>query len=340
MRSESERKLEPELIPPVAEGDKRRDLLIPPIAPGAGAAGSEEIMYAIILLIAYLSAFSFVVGLFPPEWEHRPKLQGLDFEKTKERRKDVVGRFFRKIIRAIAQVNKPLCAGILRRRLAKDLSMGHVDLTPEEFFLIKEAGVVGILALSYNMVTPDIVFFWVCMSLTFGYMLPEFWLKGRVKTVKNSMIKELPDAIDLLGLCVNAGLDFMLALKWVIEKSPPSVFITELNIVLQEINVGKTRRDSLKDLAVKYDLPDLSTFSRTLIQADKMGTSVSEALNILSEDMRLARYRRGEQLALKAPLKMLVPLLFFILPVVGILVAAPILLDFTMNNPMSKIGGG
>ena len=85
--------------------------------------------------------------------------------------------------------------------------------------------------------------------------------------------------------------------------------VDELNTVLQEINVGKTRRDAIKDLASRYELPDLSTFARTLIQADKMGTSVTEALNILSEDMRLARYRRGETLALKAPMKMLVPLL-------------------------------
>jgi tight adherence protein C len=86
-------------------------------------------------------------------------------------------------------------------------------------------------------------------------------------------------------------------------------------------------------------LPDLSTFARTLIQADKMGTSVTDALNILSEDMRLARYRRGEQMALKAPLKMLIPLLLFIFPVVGILVAGPILLDFIENNPFKSLGG-
>ena len=92
-------------------------------------------------------------------------------------------------------------------------------------------------------------------------------------------------------------------------------------------------------LALKYDLPDLSTLARTLIQADKMGTSVAEALNILAEDMRLARFRRGEQLALKAPLKMLVPLLLFIFPVVGVLVAGPIFLDFVQNNPLKQIGG-
>ena len=171
-------------------------------------------------------------------------------------------------------------------------------------------------------------------------MMPEWWLRGKIKTVKGNIIKELPDAIDLLGLCVNAGLDFMLALKWVVEKSPPSVMTNELNILLQEINVGKTRRDALKDLSSRYNLPDLSSFSRTLIQADKMGTSVSDALNLLSEDMRLARFRRGEQMAMKAPMKLLVPLLLFIFPVVGILVAGPIFLQFIEENPLDKLAGG
>ena len=132
----------------------------------------------------------------------------------------------------------------------------------------------------------------------------------------------------------------MLSLKWVVEKSPRSVMIDELDTVLQEISVGKTRRDAIKDLANRYQPPDLSTFARTLVQADKMGTSMTEALNILSEDMRLARFRRGEQMALKAPLKMLVPLLFFIFPVVGILVAGPLLLDFVENNPLKGLAGG
>jgi tight adherence protein C len=108
--------------------------------------------------------------------------------------------------------------------------------------------------------------------------------------------------------------------------------------MMQEINVGKPRRDALRDMARKYELPDLSTFSRTLIQADRMGTSVIEALNILSEDMREARFRRGEAMALKAPLKMLVPLLFFIFPVVAILVAGPVFLDFLQNNPIKNLG--
>lgn len=290
-------------------------------------------MLTLLFLCAYFCAFSFVLGFLPVEWERRPTLEALGMAPLSKGKK----RKFAFLFRTAAVVNKPLCKGPLRARIARDLAVGRANLTPEEFFLIKEVCAVLILAATYPTVTADFLFGWACMGLVGGYMMPEFWLKGRIKKIKGIIVKELPDAIDLLGLCVNAGLDFMLSLKWVVEKSAPSVMIDELNTILQEINVGKTRRDAIKDLAARYDLPDLSTFSRTLIQADKMGTSVTEALNILSEDMRLARYRRGEQMALKAPMKMLVPLLLFIFPVVGILVAGPILLDFMENSPFRNI---
>ena len=292
-------------------------------------------MIIFILTMVFLSGFSFFLGLFPLGWESRPTLEALGYASSDGDSKKKKQSIFRKI----ALINKPFCTGKLRKRIAKDLSVAHIPISPEEFFFIKEACIIFVLAVSYPMIKPDMIIFWFLMSFCFGYMLPEYWMKGKIRSVKGIMVKELPDSIDLLGLCVNAGLDFMLALKWVIEKSPPSVMIAELNILLQEINVGKTRRDALRDLSSKYDLPDLATFSRTLIQADKMGTSVSEALNILSEDMRIARYRRGEKMAMKAPLKLLVPLLFFIFPTVGILVAGPIFLQFLETNPMDQMVG-
>ena len=290
-------------------------------------------MIILLLLCVYFCAFSFVLGFMPLQWESRPTLESLGMSPLARKKKKKISTIFF----SMAGINKLLCKGPLRIRLTKELSVGRVNLSPEEFFLIKEIGVALILFITYPAVTADIVVGWIGIGIVSGYMIPEFWLKGRIKKVKGVIVKELPDAIDLLGLCVNAGLDFMLSLKWVVEKSAPSVMVDELNTVLQEINVGKTRRDAIRDLAVRYELPDLSTFSRTLIQADKMGTSVTEALNILSEDMRIARYRRGEQLALKAPMKMLVPLLLFIFPVVGILVAGPILLDFMENSPFEQV---
>lgn len=291
-------------------------------------------MIVFFLLCAYMAGFLLIYGLIPVEWEQRPTLEGLGLGGETKKKKSAFITYLRKI----AVFNKPFCAGPLRRRMARDLSIGHVNMSPEEFFLLKEITLVSILFLTYPFVPKEALGSWLCLCFAFGYMGPEFWLKQRIKKIKNTIVRELPDAIDLLGLCVNAGLDFMLSLKWVVEKSQPTVMTEELNNVLQEINVGRTRRDAIKDLAARYELPDLSTFARTLIQADKMGTSVTEALNILSEDMRLARYRRGEQLALKAPLKMLIPLLLFIFPVVGILVAGPILIDFMERNPFANMG--
>lgn len=288
----------------------------------------------LILLFSFLSCFGFVIGLFPPDYEARPTLRAFESQKTAPAKKAKKPFAF---LRKIAVIMKPLVSGQIRKRLNRDLVMGHVSISPEEFMLAKFIMVFAFIFLGVTFVGPDVplVFF---IAALFGYMLPEWWLKGKIKAVKNLITRDLPDAIDLLGLCVNAGLDFMLALKWVVEKSPPSAMINQLNTLLQEINVGKTRRDALKDLAAKYDIPDMATFSRTLIQADKMGTSVSEALNLLSEDMRMARFRRGEQIAMKAPMKLLVPLLFCIFPVVFILVGGPIVLEFIESNPLDQLG--
>lgn len=295
-------------------------------------------MLGFVLMCTYLSGVAFILGLMPVEFERRATLKTMGLGLDKKKKSSLAKRIFT-VVRRLSKINAPLVQGVLRRRISKDLMIAHVNMNPEEFILLKETLIAGLLFVTFPTITAEFIVGWIGMCFVFGYMLPEFWLKGRIKRVKAVIVKELPDAIDLLGLCVNAGLDFMLSLKWVVEKSPKSVMVDELNTVLQEINVGKTRREAIKDLARRYELPDLSTFTRTLIQADKMGTSVTEALNIISEEMRLARYRRGEQLALKAPLKMLVPLLIFIFPVVGILVAGPIMLDFIENNPFDSVGG-
>lgn len=241
-------------------------------------------------------------------------------------------------IRKMAVINKPL-ALTLGKNYTNNLSLSQTGLSVEEFLFIKQVMVVAVILLAMKInPDPNFLMFSILMGLAIGWIMPDIWLKNRVKHIKDMIVKELPDAVDLLGLCVNAGLDFMMAIKYIIEKSPPSIVIEELKIMMQEISVGKTRRDALRGLAHKYDLPDLYTFARTLIQADRMGTSVAEALNILSEDMREARFRRGEQMALKAPLKMLVPLLFCIFPVVAILVAGPIFMDFFHNNPLQGLG--
>ena len=295
-------------------------------------------MLTFALLLAFLAVFSFILGFVP--FDIRPTLK-LDIPNSPQDQPPKKGpfSFVRVVLFKIAGINKPFTQSALGQRIFKDLMLSQLKVSVEEFFLIKQVFVLALIWIALQ-VNPDPAFlpFSVLMSIAGGYILPELYLRGRVKKIKESILKELPDAVDLLALCVNAGLDFMMALKYVVEKSRPMVITQELRNMMQEINVGKPRRDALRDLARKYEMPDLSTFSRTLIQADRMGTSVSEALNILSEDMRETRFRRGEAMALKAPLKMLVPLLFCIFPVVAILVAGPVFLDFFKNNPLHNLG--
>ncbi len=297
-------------------------------------------MLTLTLFLVFFSIFAFILGFV--SFDNRPTLKlekapGDSFGPQGQRgeKKSLFGA-----LRKVSYINRPFTKSALGQRIFRDLMLSQGRLSVEEFFLVKQVLVIGIVWVAIK-VNPDPAFlpFSILMAIAGGYMLPEFWLKGRVKSIKESILKDLPDTVDLLSLCVNAGLDFMMALKYVVEKSRPTVITQELRNMMQEINVGKPRRDALRDMAHKYELPDLSTFSRTLIQADRMGTSVSEALNILSEDMRETRFRRGEAMALKAPLKMLVPLLFCIFPVVAILVAGPIFLDFFHNNPLHSLGG-
>lgn len=299
-------------------------------------------MLELSLFLAFGAVFALIFAFVPAGPSNKATLgninDGLGGLELKKKEKKGFSPF--SLVRKIAVINKPFVTKSIRSRVESGLRIADASTTVEEFFLYKQLAIIGMLFLAVQLLPSDMVLFGALMAVAIGYMLPEFWLKGRISRIKDQMVRELPDAVDLLGLCVNAGLDFMMALKWVVEKAVPSVVTREMNNILQEISVGKPRRDALRDLSKKYQLSDLSTFTRTLIQADKMGTSVSEALNILSEDMRLARYRRGEAMALKAPLKMLVPLLFFIFPVVGILVAGPIFIDFMTNNPLANLGTG
>lgn len=289
-----------------------------------------------ITILVFISGLLLVLGFqYNEVFARRPTLKIHGFESAIK--KSAPPKFtLMTIVRRFAGINKPLVTAAMRQEMGKNAILG---VSVEEMLFIKELSVVAALFLFPPFFGEKMVMFSYVMAVAGGWVIPDIVFRKKMKKVKDMIIRQLPDTVDLLGLCVNAGLDFMMALKWVVEKSPPSVFVSELNNVMQEINVGKPRREALRDLAKRYELPDLSTFSRTLIQADKMGTSVSEALNILSEDMRLARFRRGEAMALQAPLKMLVPLLFCIFPVVGILVGAPIFLDFMYNNPLKHMAG-
>lgn len=159
-----------------------------------------------------------------------------------------------------------------------------------------------------------------------GYLIPEVWLNSRVAARKAEIQQDLPDVLDLLTVSVEAGLGFDAAIGKVVEKSRGAL-AQEFARLLQEIRVGRPRREALRELSDRLQVEDFSTFTATLIQADQLGVSIGKILRIQSETMRMRRRQRAEEAAMKAPVKILIPMVFFIFPVLLIVLLGPAILN-------------
>ena len=209
----------------------------------------------------------------------------------------------------------------------------------EQFFGFKEFVAIFLFMLAMGFLPKDSTV-QMLIAAVFGFHVPDLWLSIKCSQRRAAVVRSLPDTVDLLSLCVDAGLDFIAAARWIVEKSRPTAFIEELSLLLHEIKVGKPRREALKDLSRRISSPDVTAFARTLVQADRMGTPIAEALAILSEDIRERFFRRAEREALQSPMKMLIPLIVFILPVVGVIVGGPIAIQFMSGNLLGGVGTG
>ncbi|MCU0666749.1 MAG: type II secretion system F family protein [Candidatus Omnitrophica bacterium] len=211
------------------------------------------------------------------------------------------------------------------------LDASRVKFSVQAFFNLKILLIVVLCIAAYfgfNKFDPPT--FIVCLAL--GYIIPDIFLKQIIARRKNAIARILPETVDLLGLCIEAGLDFTTSIKWILEKTTMNPMLEELGFVLEEIKWGKSRSQALKDMSRRLNISEVSSFVQTLVLAERMGTPVAEAFTILSEDSRMQRFNRGERIAMQAPLKILIPLIFCILPVIGIVIGGPILLDFVTKK--------
>jgi tight adherence protein C len=239
-----------------------------------------------------------------------------------------------KLMPIIAPLNRPLIKLLGGEETLKlRLAAGTLRTSINSFLFIKEVLAIGLPLGLYILVGPGIVKpIWLIAAGILGFLLPDLYLKNLTRKRKMEIIKHLPDTIDLLSLCVGGGLDFITGIKWVIERSKPSALIDEFLLVFRELEVGGSRQEAFRNMGKRLDIPEINSFVRTVIQADRMGVSVGEILSVLSDEVRRQRFQRGERMALKAPIKMLFPLIFFILPVIGIVVGAPVMMQFMQQS--------
>ncbi len=163
-----------------------------------------------------------------------------------------------------------------------------------------------------------------------GYTIPEFWLGGRVKKRQKAILLMIPDALDLLTISVRAGLGFDAALAKVVEKLQGPLS-DEFRRALAEVRVGKARRDALRDIVARTEVGPLTNFIGAIIQAEQLGVSISKVLQVQSEQLRIERRQRAEEMAAKAPIKMLFPLVGCIFPSLFIVILGPAIILIMVN---------
>lgn len=155
-----------------------------------------------------------------------------------------------------------------------------------------------------------------------GLNFPDYWLKQQVKTRQKAIALALPDALDMMSICVDAGLGFEAALQKVGDRWEDALAL-EFQRVVSDTRVGMRRGTALRNMVERTDVAEIASFVAVLIQADKLGIGIRDVLHTQSVQMRIRRRQRAEEEARKAPLKMLFPLVFFIMPAIFAIVLGP-----------------
>ena len=200
--------------------------------------------------------------------------------------------------------------------------------------LLLAAVTFAVLMLSEAPVTRQLLLSLVMGLL--GFFLPVIWLGQRIRSRQDEIVKTLPDVLDLLTISVEAGLPFDGAMQRVAEKWDNELS-RGFRRLLTEMQVGKSRRDALRDMAARMEVPDVTSFVAALVQADQLGISIAKVLRIQSEQMRIKRRQRAEEKAQQAPIKMLIPMTFLIFPTILIVILGPAFLILRESSIFSAL---
>lgn len=289
-------------------------------------------LYWIIIILFASSAVLFIVWLM----QFRPRLHlnlpaqnhNVAYAKPRFRLFNFNKDSFSTLSRPLSFITAPFYNLEYIKRLQQEAEILRIPIDINMLIIFKI--ILGIVfgIITFKFVSPVMGI----LGLVVGFFVPDYMFYSKVKAKKEAIVRIFPETIDLLDMCISAGADFLSAIRWVIEKSTYNPFIEQLGFVLNEVKVGKPRTEALKDMAKRLRIAEVSTFVRTVILAERMGTSIEEAFRNLSEDTRNMRFQAGERYAIKASLKILFPLLFCILPTILIVVAGPIIIKFTQGE--------
>ena len=224
---------------------------------------------------------------------------------------------------------KTTVEGVSTRLLAAGLGR---KISPTTFLAFKSALALGGLVLGALFggaaAGPGGVLFAAIALAGIGFIAPDFVISGKARSRKDRIRAELPDALDLMAVSVEAGMGFDGAIAKLTEHMDGPL-ADEFALTLGEIRIGESRQDALKKMADRTSTPELSSFVRSIIQADQLGISLGRILRVQATDSRLKRQAAAEEKAMKAPIKMLFPTVLFIFPAMFLVILGPAFLNLS-----------
>lgn len=284
----------------------------------------------------FATTFLLVINLLPDK-EVQKAQAILNVQEKREEYKYLLLKYtfplYTRLIPFVSQFRLPK----LRERIKYKIVAGAFQnlLSVDQFFALKVAtfiyGFAAKLLFIFGMGDPFSVGDIALWSII-GFFVPDIWLSMAISKREKAILRELPFFIDLLTLSIEAGLDFIAAITRIAEKQKGTILAAEFSAMLSEIKLGTSRADSLKHLASRIKIPEVSSFLAILIQATQMGISMGTVLRTQSEVLREQRFQKAEKLGAQATQKMLIPLIFFILPSLLVVIFGPIALDFVYGN--------
>ena len=177
----------------------------------------------------------------------------------------------------------------------------------------------------FKVIQPNVTMI-ICIVLAIaGFYLPDLLLQIKISRRKDKISQGIPDALDILVVCVEAGMGLDAAMNRVADeiKLNNKPMSEELKLYNLELRAGKSRLDALRNLALRIDIEDIKNFATLLIQTDKFGTSIAQALRTYSDTFRTKRYMKAEEIAAKLPVKLMVPLIFCVFPALLVVLMGP-----------------
>jgi len=230
----------------------------------------------------------------------------------------------------------------VKKKLDMAGNPGGID--PTVFFALRFFGIpLGGVIYLLGKILPDSLFargglFFVIPASVLGFYLPDLMLKSRIDRRQDAVRKAMPDALDLLTICVEAGLGFEAAMQKVYEKWDNELG-QAFGRVIREISLGKPRREALRDMAERLGIPEMTSFVAAVIQSEQLGVSMAQVLRIQAEQMRIRRRQLAEEKAHQAPVKMLIPMALLILPSICIVLMTPAVLILLRSGLGAATGG-